>query len=250
MAEYKLIYQSELALKPKSPDRPKKTQGAFKSLPKKILSWLGTIFLAVGLFLFLYYALPIALTEIRYRLFQRQMTQLEEQAKKEGKALDLTGTIFDPVDPNFSLVIPKIGVNAKVFSEVDPADPKAYGPALEKGIAHAKGSCYPDEGCTVYLFSHSTNYLFNIAQYHAYFYLLKEIKYGDEIRVYYQGQRYNYRAIDRKLLKSNQLSEINDTLTQNRLILQTCWPPGTTWQRLLIFAEPMENDQTSAVSSQ
>ena len=41
-------------------------------------------------------------------------------------------------------------------------------------------------------------------------------------------------------MAADDLSIVKDTHDQDVLILQTCYPPGTTWQRLLVLAEPIE----------
>ena len=68
------------------------------------------------------------------------------------------GATIDPVDTNFGLIIPKIGINAKVIPAVNPTNPGEYEEALTKGVAHASTSYFPNENGTVYLFSHSTSY--------------------------------------------------------------------------------------------
>ncbi len=54
--------------------------------------------------------------------------------------------ILSPVDPDFSIVIPKIGANAKVQPNIDAADENIYLDALNKGVAHTLGTAFPGEG--------------------------------------------------------------------------------------------------------
>src|SRR3989344_7405900 len=42
--------------------------------------------------------------------------------------------ILTPEDPNFSIVIPKIGANAKILPNIDAADQNTYLDALNKGV--------------------------------------------------------------------------------------------------------------------
>src|SRR3989344_2787291 len=53
------------------------------------------------------------------------------------------GTQIVPVDTDFSIIIPKIGVNAIVIPKVDPTRPAIYNSALKKGVAHAATSFFP-----------------------------------------------------------------------------------------------------------
>lgn len=141
-----------------------------------------------------------------------------------------------PEDPNFSIVVPKIGANAKILSNIDPANEKVYLEALKYGVAHAQGTAFPGEGGHVFLFAHSTDYIWNVGYYNAVFYLLYKLEKEDEVNIFYQGQRYVYRIIDKTVVDPSQVEYLTRKSNREFLTLQTCWPPGTTLKRLLIFA--------------
>ncbi len=156
-----------------------------------------------------------------------------------GKTLNFNQVEFlIPVDPEFSIVIPKIGANAKVLANVDSADERIYLEALKKGVAHAAGTSFPGEGSHIFLFAHSTDYFWNVGLYNAVFYLLYKLEKGDEIDLFYQGKRYVYQVIGKNIVNPNQVEYLTRKSNKEFLTLQTCWPPGTTLQRLLIFAVP------------
>ena len=144
--------------------------------------------------------------------------------------------ILTPVDPNFSIVIPKIGANAKVQSNIDAADENIYLDALNKGVAQALGTAFPGEGGHIFLFAHSTDYFWNVGSYNAIFYLLYKLGKGDEVNLFYKGQRYVYRVIGSEVVDPSQVQYLTRKTNREFLTLQTCWPPGTTLKRLLIFA--------------
>lgn len=147
------------------------------------------------------------------------------------------GKEITPVNNNFSLIIPKIGINAAVIPTVNPANPGEYLDALQKGVAHASTSYFPDENGTVYLFSHSTNYEWFVDDLNAVFYLLKDLQQGDTIVVVYKNQQYVYKISDKRIVKPNEVSYLVPQAGKKRLILQTCWPPGSTTERLLLLAD-------------
>ena len=147
------------------------------------------------------------------------------------------GSIITPVDDQFSLIIPKISVNATVLPSVNPADPVEYNKALQKGVAHAVTSFFPDQDGTVYLFSHSTNYDWFVKDLNAVFYLLKNLEIEDKIIVMYKGTPYSYAITDKRIVAPKDISYLVPEAGAKRLILQTCWPPGSTTERLLIFAD-------------
>lgn len=147
--------------------------------------------------------------------------------------------ILTPIDPVFDILIPKIGANAKVFPNVDPSKPDIFLPILQEGVAHAAGTFFPGQLGNIYLFAHSTDNFWDVGRYNAVFYLLKDLKEGDEVVIYYQNARHNYRVTKLGIISPAEVSFITRARTgKELLILQTCWPPGTTWQRLLVFAEP------------
>jgi LPXTG-site transpeptidase (sortase) family protein len=150
------------------------------------------------------------------------------------------GTIITPVNNDFSIVIPKIGVNAPIIANVDPAQPNAYHEALINGVAHASTSFFPDQDGTVYLFSHSTNYAWFVKDLNAVFYLVKNLEKGDSVVLIYKGKRYTYRISDKQIVSPRKTSYLIPFAGKKSLILETCWPPGSVAQRLLIFADLIE----------
>ena len=155
----------------------------------------------------------------------------------------LTGSktqILVPKDTQFSIVIPKIGASAKIFPNVDPGKDDEFLPILKQGVAHAKGTVFPGQKGNIYMFAHSTDNFWDVGRYNAVFYLLKDLNEGDEIVVFFANKRYNYVVTGSKTVDAGDVSYIVNAQKENKeqLVLQTCWPPGTTLQRLLVFAEP------------
>lgn len=147
--------------------------------------------------------------------------------------------ILYPADPEFSVVIPKIGANERIVANVDPNNESEYLNVLLHSIAHAKGTAYPGVNGTTYLFAHSTDNFWNVGRYNAVFYLLNKMEVGDDVFVFFRGTRYNYKVNETKIIDPSDAHYIASNLGQGeRLILQTCWPPGTAWKRLLVFAVP------------
>jgi len=148
--------------------------------------------------------------------------------------------IIQPADTEFGVVIPKIAANVSIVPDVDAADEEAYLKALTRGVAHAEGSAYPGEDGHVYLFAHSTDYWWNVGQYNAVFYLLYKLETGDEIDLFYEGKRVVYKVIGQKVIDPSQVEYLTRQSDEEFLTLQTCWPPGTTLKRLLVFAVPAD----------
>jgi len=139
---------------------------------------------------------------------------------------------------NFQLIIPKLNLNVKVKESIDPFNSDTWQSALKTGVAHALGSAFPDEAGTVYIFGHSTDYPWNIEAYNALFYSLNDLNTADQIDLSYHNQIYHYRIVDKQIIAADDTSFLYST--DNRLILQTCWPPGTTLKRLIVIAQPVD----------
>lgn len=152
-------------------------------------------------------------------------------------------TLLTPVSAQFGLVIPKIFANVSVTENVNPADAETYQSVLRQagGVAHAAGTAVPGEGGTVYIFGHSTDASVNVARFNAVFYLLKKLEPGDLIIAYYNNLPYRYLVSEKKIVNPDDLTDILNVTNDSRLVLQTCWPPGTSWKRLLIIALPEQN---------
>lgn len=146
--------------------------------------------------------------------------------------------ILSPKDPNFSIIVEKIGASAPVISSVDPSNKDVYTQALRKGVAHALGTSFPGEPGISYMFAHSTDTIWNVPRYNAVFYLLWEMQPGDKIVVFFQNRRYDYIVSETKITEPDDISYLTTKTSEQILVLQTCYPPGTTWKRFLVIAKP------------
>jgi len=165
-----------------------------------------------------------------------------ESTMEKGKLADVLGAQsiqkLVPIDPEFSLLIPKLGANARIIKNVNSAYPDDYMSALKTGVAHAAGTAFPGQNKHIYLFAHSTNTFANVSRYNAIFYLLYKLEAGDEVDLFYQGVRYTYTVTGKTIVGPKDVQYLTRSTDDEMLTMQTCWPPGTTAQRMLIFAKP------------
>ncbi len=138
------------------------------------------------------------------------------------------------------ITIPKISAQAPVITGVDPFDARQYMAALKKGIAQAKGTSLPGEKGTIYLFAHSSGPPWELTRYNTIFLRIGELKRGDKVILTRNGKNYTYLVRDKKTIWPSNLSYLKNT-ARTQLILQTCTPIGTDFQRLLVFADPARN---------
>ena len=216
---------------------------------------------------------PLVASELQYRLsgvfnnsdkVQADAEQVAkardaalERAKAEQDARDreyakTLAAQFGVTDTKYSIYIPRIDAKSAIISDVNPADEAAYDQALMQGVAHAQGSSTPDTDGGTYLFAHSTNAPWNIAKYNAVFYLLRELEptNQDEVYIFYNDKVYKYQVTEKHTVEATDISWITQApVGPKRLILQTCWPPGTTWKRIILVANPVPLDTSNPVQA-
>jgi sortase A len=197
--------------------KKEETEITKKVFPITVL--IGGILIIIALFIPLNTFSPVLKAEISYHL---------NSSKPDFKNII-------PVDPEFSILIPKINANSKIIKNVDPFNSDVYQKALTQGVAHALGSATPDQFGNVFIFAHSAGNWYQANQYNAVFYLLNKLVKGDNITVYFQKKPYNYIVDEVKLINVNEINYLTNN-SQNQLTLMTCWPPGTTLKRLIVIA--------------
>lgn len=141
-----------------------------------------------------------------------------------------------PVSTEYGIVIEKINANAKIVANINPGNEREYTQALSQGVAAALGSTPPGQPGNLYLFSHSTDAPWNIVRYNAIFYLLRELEPGDRVIIFYQNRRYDYIVFDKVIAKPTDISYLTNKYDYPVLTLQTCDPPGTLLNRLIVRA--------------
>lgn len=233
---------------------------------KKIIKYLvirtlGNFLILFMIFGFVFTFGPAVFFEVRFRIEQaRGVTYelpdnepselakiIQKRTSRQEPEPGLFGSILDnkkvqtiyPKDTEFSVVIPKIGANEKVVANVDPSNGEEYLSVLQNNVAHARGSSLPGLNGTTYLFAHSADNFWDVGRYNAVFYLLKDLNAGDDIALFFENRRFNYSVYDKKVVGPEEVEYLAANIgLGEKLILQTCWPPGTTWKRMLIFAKP------------
>ena len=193
------------------------------------MKFISGILIISGIVILLFTFGPVAKEEVGY-----QFNQLSGGGYSSEQSIT-------PVDTGFGIVILKINVNAKVFPEIDSQNPQEFLPILKKGVAHAKGSAYPDQDGNVFLFAHSTDAFYNVAHYNAVFFLIGKLEKGDEIDIFYKDKRYKYEVIEKAVVSPDMLGQyVKEHTGGKTLTLQTCYPPGTTLKRLIVIAKQVE----------
>jgi len=188
------------------------------------------LLISLPIIIILYVVSPLIIGEIRYHLVVNKESEVTRSK---------FSYVLSPNDDEMELIIPKIAVRTKVLINVDPAKETEYNQILDNKAAHALGSSLPGQNGLIYLFGHSTNSVFNLNFFNPVFYSVKNLEQGDQISILYQGKLYTYQINEKKVVEADDLSDLQAGTEEEKLILQTCWPPGTAWKRLLLIAVPI-----------
>lgn len=199
--------------------------------PKRVIFYLGNI-LFLGAIIYggyLYTPFLKAFYNYKFTKTESKIETIAEQ-KIEIKKSD-----------EFFIQIPKILAFSKVVENVSPFDAAEYLEILKLNqVAHSKESDTPGSGLgkMTYVFAHSSTRDIVDVRNNPVFYLLGELEANDFIYIKYHGEEFKYQVYDKKVVKANQVEFLNfRDENKELLILQTCWPIGTDWNRLLIFAQ-------------
>lgn len=247
MGRYDIIQGVELILYDSRSPKPKKLA---YPLVRKLFRQVGLNLLFLAVVGVLFVVSPVIVPEItvglkpKAELLPVQITFNQVVQKQEEFSRELASKEAQKygVTTDFSLVIPKISAASKIIPNVNPSNEEEYRLALKSGVAHSAGTSLPGEKGTVYLFAHSTNSLANVSHYNAIFYQLKDLIVGDKIIIFYTGQMYVYQVTENFTTKADDTTWLTNPPAgggEKRLVLQTCWPPGTTWKRLIVVAKPV-----------
>lgn len=139
-------------------------------------------------------------------------------------------------EKGFTVTVPKINAQASIVQQVNPWDQLVYDAALQKGVAQAKGSSYPNQKGTIFLFAHSSTWPWEETNTNTPFLRLGELTKNDPIYITWNNRIYLYKVTDKKEVWPNEITYLTN-LKPTQLILQTCTPIGTSLKRLLIFAK-------------
>lgn len=144
------------------------------------------------------------------------------------------------------IIIPKIGKNiplvevteSLIGNEKELND--IFMKDLENGVVRYPSSVKPGEDGNTFIFWHSSNFPWIKWNYNEVFALMDKLSYGDEIIVYYEQKKYVYVIREKHVIDPKNVGVIKKSDLKPRLTLMTCWPIGTTLNRLIVAAELVE----------
>jgi sortase A len=144
----------------------------------------------------------------------------------------------EPVGEPDRLVIASLGIEAPIVY-VNEKNETVYQNALKNGVVHYPDTALPGQPGNVYIFGHSSDYVWSMGEYKTVFALLPQIDMGADIQVSNsQGEIFHYSVIETKVVGPRDLSVLDQfNREKSVLTLQTSYPLGTALQRYIVVAE-------------
>lgn len=169
------------------------------------------------------------------------MDKLMSMSSEQDPLLDI-----DMVPYENRIVIPKIGknvplieVDGKMVQNVDELE-KVFMEELVNGIIRYPWSAKPWQDGNAFIFWHSSNFPWMKWKYNDVFALIDNVTYGDEIISYYGQKKFVYKVTQKKIIKPWDVSILKKDDTKKEISLMTCWPVGTTLNRMIVVWELVE----------
>lgn len=140
------------------------------------------------------------------------------------------------VIPKIAKNIPLIDIeqgNVEDFDELNGI----FMDELKSWVVRYPGSAKPWDYGNSFIFGHSSNFPWIPWDYNDVFVLLDKLEIGDEVITYYEWQKYVYKIKEKKVINPNDVSILKRDTGKKEITLMTCWPIGTTYNRLLLIGE-------------
>ncbi|NCN24537.1 sortase [Candidatus Berkelbacteria bacterium] len=219
---------------------------------QSFLFWLGMAarylfsFLALFALFFILINFPAYWQKIKYRaLGQEKFAQnlspnekiiLEPLQKIEPEKPILTGEFL----PQNRLIIPKIKINTPI---VWNASKDEIISKLKEGVAHYQGTSLPGENGNVFITGHSSNFWWDDGLFKQVFALLDKLENNDKIFITFEKQLYIYQVEKAEVVSPSQI-EVMNPVDHSIVSLMTCYPVGTTINRLVVSAKQIYPEET------
>ncbi len=201
--------------------------------------------------------MSLDVSQIRSPIKAKQKTDAEIIQEQEARIYNskniksIIGNIRDEeIDLNIEIipfvnrvVIPKIGKNIPLVDieewKVEWLDElnDIFMEELSWGVVRYPGSAKPWQFGNAFIFWHSSNFPWVQWEYNDVFVLLDKLEIWDEVVSYYEWQKYTYKITEKRVIHPSDVEVLKRDTGKKEITLMTCWPIGTTYNRLLVIWE-------------
>ncbi|MGE5393078.1 MAG: sortase [Candidatus Saccharibacteria bacterium] len=136
------------------------------------------------------------------------------------------------------LLIPALGIDAPILYPTEASE-QTFQQHLQNGVVHYPGTAGPGQLGNVYIFGHSSDYLWAKGDYKNVFAVLPRIKVGDRVILTDgNGREFVYKVSETMVAEPTDTSLLGQKDYQDKfLTLQTSYPLGTALKRFIVIAK-------------
>jgi LPXTG-site transpeptidase (sortase) family protein len=152
-----------------------------------------------------------------------------------------------------TIIIPKLSVKAPILFDIGSQSEFSSQKALEQGVINYPvegASARPGQNGNTVIMGHSSSDVFNSGEYKFIFVQLNRLILGDLFYIDYEGIRYSYEIIDKKIIAPTDIHELDMGDSAPYATLVTCDPPGTTLNRLIVIGRQISPNPDNAKDQQ
>lgn len=165
------------------------------------------------------------------------MSQLVNNKPQIDLGIEITPYENRIIIPKIGKNIPLVDIKQTTVSWVGELN-DIFMKELENGVIRYPGSAKPGNDGNSFIFGHSSNFPWLEWDYNDVFSLLDHVTYDDEVVVYYGQEKHTYKIKTKNVISPGDVSVLkNDDKDKSKLTLMTCWPIGTTLNRLVLTGE-------------
>lgn len=177
------------------------------------------------------------------------LSQLKAHTSKDVLRNGNLASVLPPVGPPENrLIIPKLNINVPIqipsseslLTENWEKLEEDIQHALKDGVVHYPGTAKPGDPGNFFVTGHSSYYPFLPGKYKSVFARLHDLDVGDEYWVYYGGDKFRYKIIEKKEVYPSDVSVLDQPISKRMSTLMTCTPIGTTLRRLILASEEID----------
>lgn len=150
---------------------------------------------------------------------------------------NILGAAIDKEEKDYKLVIEPLNINTPIMLNIDGNDSDLYLNALKDGVAHLKGTNLPGQKGNIFIFGHSSYFFFDDGRYKDVFKNLDKLIRGDIVTIKSNLNNYDYKVYDIKIVSPSEIELIKSKDDSEIISLMTCYPTGTSAQRLIVLAK-------------
>ena len=193
--------------------------------------------------------------ESRDKKYEEKVKELEKEEQQVFHSINTIAAKAKNQEINLNIeiapyenriVIPKIGKNIPLLDvknqEVDGLVElnNIFMEELENWVVRYPWSAKPGESWNAFVFGHSSNFPWLDGDYKDVFALLHKLNIGDEVIVYYWQRKYTYKMKEKQVVRPGDVDILKRDKWVSELTLMTCWPVGTTLNRMILIWELVE----------